>query len=98
MKIATAVALVIALAVAFYGLFLALVGMPATLVKAYNPFEGTGGEKITIRYPTPHALLGTLAAAIIIVGLLMQKLKVAWIGLASLFAYSGVFLFSTGLG
>jgi|GEM_PF-1777756 len=72
--------------------------MPATLVQAYNPFEGTGGEKTAIRYPTPHALLGTLAAALIIVGLLIRKLKVAWIGLAALFAYSAVFLFSTGLG
>lgn len=97
-NIATAVAVVLALAVAFYGLFLALVGMPATLVQAYNPFEGTGGEKIAIRYPTPHALLGTLAATMIIVGLLMRKLKAAWIGLAVLFAYSAVFLFSTGLG
>lgn len=97
-KVATAVAVVLALAIAFYGLFLALVGMPATLVQAYNPYEGTGGEKIAIRYPTPHALFSTLAAAMIIVGLLIRKLKAAWIGLAALFAYSGVFFFSTGIG
>ncbi len=97
-KAATAVAVVLAAAVAFYGLFLALVGMPATSVQEYNPFEGTGGEKTAIRYSTPHALLGTLAAAMIIVGLLIRKLKVAWIGLATLFAYSAVFLFSTGIG
>jgi hypothetical protein len=97
-KAATAVAVMLAAAIAIYGLFVAFVGMPATLVKEYNPLEGTGGEKTTIQYPTPHALLGTLAAAMIIVGLLIRKPKAAWIGLAALFAYSAVFLFSTGLG
>jgi hypothetical protein len=95
-KVATAVAVVLASAVAFYGLFLALVGIPVTLVQEYTPFGGTAGEN-TIQYTTPHALLGTLAAAIIIVGLMIRKMKVAWIGLATLFAYSTVFLFSIGI-
>lgn len=97
MKVATAVAVVLATAIAFYGLFLALVGIPVTLVQEYTPFGGTGGENNTIQYTTPHALLGTLAAAMIIVGLLIRKMKVAWIGLATLFAYSTVFFFSIGI-
>jgi hypothetical protein len=96
-KVATAVAVVLAAAVAFYGLFLALIGISVTLVQEYTPFGGIGGENKTIQYTTPHALLGTLAAAMIIVGLLIRKMKVAWIGLTTLFAYSTVFLFSIGI-
>jgi hypothetical protein len=97
-KAATALAVMLATAIALYGLFVAFVGMPATLVMEYNPIEGTGGEKTIIQYPTPHALLGTLAATMIVFGLLIRKQRIAWIGLATLFAYSAVFLFSTGLG
>jgi len=96
-KAATAVIIVMTTAVALYGFFLALVGMPATSVQEYNPL-GTDGEKTTIQQLSPHALLATLAAAMIIIGLLIRKLKIAWIGLAILFAYSAIFLFSTGGG
>jgi hypothetical protein len=97
-KVATTVVIVLATAVALSGLFLAFVGMPTTLVQEKNPFEGTGGEKTIIRYTVPHALLGTLSAVIIIGGLLTRKQLIAWIGLAFLFAYSTLFLFSVGVG
>lgn len=73
LKVATAVAVVLAAAVALIGIFI-----------------------VFIDTPTPHALLATSAAAIIIAGLLMGKLRIAWYGLAFLFAYSVLFLFSAG--
>ncbi len=98
MKIATAVAIVLATSVALYGLFLAIVGMPATLVQEVNPFEGTGGEKTLIRYPVYHSLFGTISAVIIISGLLTRKMQITWIGFIFLLAYSILFLFSVGAG
>lgn len=72
-KVATAVAILLAAAVALMGFLMVFIDTPA-----------------------PHALLGTSAAAIIISGLLMGKLRIAWYGLAFLFAYSVLFLFSVG--
>lgn len=72
-KVATAVAVMLAAAVALIGFFIVFIDTPA-----------------------PHALLATLAATIIIAGLMTGKLRIAWYGLAFLFAYSVLFLFSAG--
>jgi hypothetical protein len=85
--------------VAAYGLFLALVGMPGAVVQERVQGMDAPDAGVNIRYdPIPHALIGVLAAAMILVGLLKQKLLIAWSGLVVLFAYSVLFLFSVGAG
>jgi hypothetical protein len=98
-KASTAAAIVLAVAVAAYGLFLALVGMPVAVVQErVQGMEAPDGG-VNIGYdPVPHAFIGVLAAAMILVGLLKQKLLIAWSGLVVLFAYSVLFLFSVGAG
>lgn len=95
-KVATAVAILLAVAVALLGLFLAIVGTSWMLVEQFVTPEGTSTVESTARYPTQHGLFGALAAVMMIVGLLMGKLRIAWYGIAFLFAYSVLFLFSVG--
>lgn len=98
-KASTAVAIVLASVVTAYGLFLALVGMPGSLVQEVQGTEAPNEGVREIQFsPTPHALVGVLAAAMLLGGLLKQKLLIAWSGLLVLFAYSMLFLFSVGAG
>lgn len=95
-KSAIAMATVLTIAIVIFGVFIAFIGVPTTQVQEYNPSENTGGVETIIQQTSPHGLIATLAALLMLVGLMMQKLKIAWVGLAFLFTYSVLFLFSTG--
>jgi hypothetical protein len=95
-KSCTAIAVVLSITVAVYGLFLAFIGMPSSVVQEAGALNG---EVMQIQFlHTPHALVGVLAATLLLIGLLRQKLLIAWCGLLVLFAYSTLFMFSIGAG
>lgn len=95
---ATLVAILLSAAVAFYSLFLVLVGMPGTLVQEVPEGEAYQAEAwATLTFiPHPASSLPLLAASAILVGLVTRRLVIAWIGLLALFAFSALLLFSVG--
>ncbi len=92
MNAATGVAILLAAAVTLYALFLLFVGQPWTVVQ-----EGEVTRSVQY-FPHPAAVVPLLASALLLVGLLKQRLLVAWIGLAVLFAFGALFLFGIGGG
>jgi len=91
-QVATAVAIVLAAAVAFLGLYAAIVGIPSSYISVSDAKE----ETIMFQYHYIAGLFYALAAVIIVVGLLYGKLRIAWYGLAFLSVISVLFVFSSG--
>ena len=96
-KVATAIAILLAVAVALYTLHLLFIGQSWTVVQETpraEGLEGSPGE--SSRLPAPQAILGLLAAALLLGGLLKRKMLIAWIGLAVLSVFAVLFLFGVG--
>lgn len=97
MTAATALAILLAGAVALFALQLLIVGMPLTVVPEVP--EGTQDlpQAVTmVHAPYPFAVVPFLAMIFFLGGLLSQKLLVAWLGWAVLGIFSALFLFSSG--
>lgn len=99
-KGATLIAILLAVVVALYALFLLLVGEQRTVVPAEIPISGAAQnvpQVSRVEYvPFPPAVVPLLASAMLLMGLLTRKLLVAWIGLAVLGVFAGLFLFGNG--
>lgn len=94
---ATAVVILLAAVVALLGLYAAIVGNPSRHLEQIVTQEG---KTITIdsmfQYHYIAGFFYTLAAGMIVGGLLHGKLRIAWYGLAFLFVISVLFVFSSG--
>jgi hypothetical protein len=93
-----AVAVSLAAWVVRYALHLLIVGEARTIVPEISntgfPAEVT---RVNVEYvPYPAAVVPLVAAVLLVLGLLSQKLLVAWLGLAMLSAFAMLFLFSHG--
>lgn len=51
-----------------------------------------------VHEPYPPAIVPLLASGLMVIGLFIGRLRVSWIGLAILFGFSVLFLFSMGAG
>lgn len=101
MSAATAGAILLIAAVAFYALRLLIVGEAWTVVPEVSITEALKqAPRGIVRFsPTTRpVVVPLLAAAMLLAGLLTRKLVIAWIGLAVLFLFSALFLFSIGAG
>lgn len=88
-----------AILIAFYGMFLLIYGIPGisfpeSLEPEILPQGGT--LKFSPAFPQGLILLG--CALTIIVGLLMRKPAISWLGVTVLFIFSVLFLHSIGSG
>ena len=89
-KISTLAAILLTALVAFYSLFLLVIGQPWTI--AYEGVDNRG----LLFIPAPPAFVPLLAATVLLLGLLIRKKLMAWIGLAILLAFSLLFMFGIG--
>lgn len=97
-KAVTAGAFVLAATVALYAVFLVAIGMPTAVIPERVPGQA-GNVKEQIQYiPTLHALIGFAAAMMVVAGLGLHRLGIAWAGISLLFIYGAFFLFSVGGG
>ena len=89
-NVRTAVAVLIAAAIAIYALFLLVVGQPIMVAQP--------GESPPSVHYEPHlaALVPLIAVALLLGGLLARKMGLAWIGFATLLVFAAAFLFSIG--
>ncbi len=95
----TAVAIFLAAVVALYGLFLAIAGVPGTVIREVSITEVPEKVQGSLQFsPSPQGLVILLSAAMLISGLLMRKLTIAWLGLVILLVFSMLFLFGVGGG
>jgi len=95
----TAVAIFLAAGVALYGLFLAIVGVPGTSIPEVSLTDVPEKVQKSLQFsPAPQGLVALLSAAMLISGLLMRKLTIAWLGLVILLVFSMLFLFGVGGG
>lgn len=93
---ATAAAIVLAAAVALLGLYVAVVGNPTRYIEQIVTQEGTITTDSMVRYHYIAGFFYTLAAGMIVGGLLYGKLRIAWYGLTFLSVISVLFVFSSG--
>lgn len=95
----TAVAIFLAAVVALYGLFLVIAGVPGTVIREVSITEVPEKVQESPQFsPSPQGLVFLLSAAILISGLLMRKLRIAWLGMVILLVFSMLFLFGVGGG
>ena len=89
---ATVSTILIAAVIALLGLYAAIVGFSQSAISI------TDGQKETVMFQYHYygGFFYSLAAVMIIGGILYRKLRIAWIGLAFLFIVSVLFLFSSG--
>ena len=86
----TLAAILLAALVGFYSLFLLVIGQPWTI--AYE-----GGENRSLQFIlAPSAFVPLLAAIVLLLGLLLRKKFMTWIGLAILLVFSLLFMFGIG--
>jgi hypothetical protein len=89
------VSVVVALAVAGYGAYLLLIGIPETMVIAVPPGEPLPEGTTTYR-ATPAGVVPLLAGLAIVIGLRSRRIAVAWIGGLAAAAFSVAFVFGVG--
>ncbi len=95
----TAVAIFLAAGVALYGLFLSIVGVPGTSIPEVSLTDIPEKVQESPQFsPAPQGLVALLSAVMLISGLLMRKLTIAWLGLVILLVFSMLFLFGVGGG
>lgn len=95
----TTVAILLAAVVALRGLFLAIVGVPGTFVREVSITEIPEKVQESLQFsPAPQGLVFLLSAVMLISGLLMRKLWIAWLSMVILLGFSMLFLFGVGGG
>lgn len=99
-NVATIVAILLGAVVVIFTLRLLILGQAVTIVTEI-PITVDSQEipsVASVEYvPYPAAIVPLIAVALLLSGLTMRKqLLIAWIGLAILFAFSVLFLFSSG--
>jgi hypothetical protein len=93
------VAILLAAGVALYGLFLAIVGVPGAVIREVSITEVPEKVQESLLFsPAPQGLVALLSAAMLMSGLLMRRLTIAWLGLVILLVFSMLFLFGVGGG
>lgn len=88
-------AMVLGLAVAAYGAYLLIVGIPWTVVPAVAPGQPLP-EGTTALRTTPTGIVPLLAGLAVAIGLLAGRIWVAWAGGVMVAAFSVAFLFGVG--
>ena len=94
--VATVAAILVAVAVALFAIYLLVIGQTGTLVREV-PYGQPLPPGAVVRMPYQPAVAPMLAAVLLIIGLLTKRLSIAWAGLALLFLFSGLAMFSWGL-
>lgn len=97
--VAVGLAVLSAMVVAMYAVWLLAIGQPWTLVLEVpaKSQQASPVERV-VHTPVPAAVVLLLAATLLIIGLLGRRLWLAWIGLATLTAFSALFVFGVGGG
>lgn len=96
-RVATAVAILLAGAVALFALRLLVVGVPLTVVAEVPVGSGERPGVVAIEYASyPAAIVPFIAVILFIGGLLARRLLVGWVGWGILVVFSVLFLFSSG--
>lgn len=94
---ATALAILLAGAVALFALQLLIVGVPLTVVPEIPAGTQELPGVVSVEYaPYPFAMVPLMAMILFIGGLLTQKLLAGWVGWAILTLFTVLFLFSSG--
>jgi len=98
-NVATALAILLAIAVAVHAIRLLIVGQAWTVVSEVPLSEATqeAPEVASVEHgPYPAAAVPLLAATVLLAGLLTRQMPLAWIGMMGLLVFSVLFLFSSG--
>lgn len=96
----TVAAVLVAIAIALSAIYLLVVGGISVRVETVpygQPMPQPMPPGTVVRRPYQPAVIPLLAAALLIIGLLTKRLSIAWVGVALLFLFSGMFMFSWGL-
>jgi hypothetical protein len=95
-RVATSVVVaVLALIVAAYGLYLVVIGQEITFVPAVPPGDPLP-EGTTRNVPAMQGLIPAAAGLLVVIGMAIRGLLVAWIGAAIATAFAALFLFGVG--
>ncbi len=96
-KVAIKATLLVAVVVGLYGFFLLIIGLPGMFIQEVRMYEVPELVQESTRFsPAPQGFIPFLAAILLIVGLRVRKLLIAWLGLVTLLLFSALFLFGVG--
>ena len=85
----------LAVLIVAYGLYLLLVGQQITFQEEV-PIGAAPAEQVTRHLPAVQGVIPLAAGVVILVGLVTQRLLVAWVGALAASAFAGLFVFGVG--
>lgn len=94
-RAATVGVVLIAFVLAAYGVYLVVVGVTIVSMPAV-PLETRLGPASTEKIPSIMGVIPMVAGGLILVGLALRRIWVAWIGAAVTSLFAGLFVFSIG--